>query len=185
MPFTPFHFGPGLAIKAIEPRRFWLTSFMAANVLIDCEVLYYLSQGERPLHRYLHTYIGGLAIGTLSGVLIYFVVENVIRMFRLQRGVTPPETCQRSMSDEEGGSAAVTKRQRRRLIESIAAGMLGGVSHILLDSFMHRDMHPYWPFAEGNSLVGIVNLNGLHIGLAATGFFGLIFWILLADRGDA
>lgn len=185
MPFTPFHFGPGLAIKAIEPRRFWLTSFMAANVLIDCEVAYYLSQGQRPLHRYLHTYIGGFAVGLLSGVLMYFVVERAMRWrsYLIGKSTDPPQPAVSTNSSKDA-STELTLR-RKRLLESIAAGVLGGVSHILLDSFMHRDMHPYWPFAEGNSLVGVVNLNGLHIGLAATGFFGLIFWILLADRGDA
>jgi len=51
MPFTPFHFGPGLLIKVCVPRWFWFTSFVLANVLIDCEVLYYMRVGEPPLRR--------------------------------------------------------------------------------------------------------------------------------------
>ena len=63
MPFTPFHFGPGLFVKAWGPRRFWLTSFVVANILIDVEVLYFLWRNDPPIHRYLHTYVGGIAMG--------------------------------------------------------------------------------------------------------------------------
>jgi len=55
MPFTPLHFGPGLLAKAVFPQFFWLASFLAANILIDIEVLVYLALDDPPLHRHLHT----------------------------------------------------------------------------------------------------------------------------------
>ena len=53
---------------------------MAANVLIDVEVLYYLSRDEPPLHRYLHTYIGGSLVGLLSGLLMWAVILIIVRL---------------------------------------------------------------------------------------------------------
>ena len=70
---------------------------------------------------------------------------------------------------------------RGPLIASLVSPVLGGVSHILLDSFMHRDMRPLWPFTNGNALLGVIDIGTLHIALAASGFFGLMFWLLLAD----
>ena len=70
---------------------------------------------------------------------------------------------------------------RRQLCESLIAGLTGGVSHILLDSLMHRDMHPFWPFVDGNALAGVISVGALHIGLGLTGFFGIIYWLLLRE----
>jgi membrane-bound metal-dependent hydrolase YbcI (DUF457 family) len=72
-------------------------------------------------------------------------------------------------------------RRSQFMCDSVAGGLLGGVSHILLDSFMHHDMHPMWPFAEGNALAGISSTGTLHGALALAGFFGLILWLLLRE----
>jgi len=61
---------------------------------------------------------------------------------------------------------------------SVISGLLGGITHIFLDSCMHRDMNPFWPFIQGNSLAGIIDVGALHIALAACGFFGLFLWMV-------
>nr|WP_299461374.1 DUF4184 family protein [uncultured Gimesia sp.] len=152
--------------KAFGSSYFWLTSYVAANVLIDLEVLYYLSRNEPPYHRYLHTYVGGIAMGVVAGLLMFGVVQMV-------RRVLPA-------SSSWGERLAKTPR-RRLLWQSLVAGLIGGVSHILLDSLMHEEMNPFWPLAEGNTLVGLISVPALHIALAAIGFFGLIFWLLLRE----
>lgn len=67
------------------------------------------------------------------------------------------------------------------LRQSLFAGVTGGVLRILLDSFMHEEMNPFWPFVDGNVLAGTISVAMLHIGLAVSGFFGLIFWLLLRE----
>lgn len=182
MPFTPFHFGPGLMVKAIERKRFWLSSFVAANVLVDCEVLYYLSRGDAPIHRYLHSYMGGFAGGLLAGASM-FAVAKVWNQHRPAWLPRMPRGNARSADDRSAKQSAdrPLKATRGPLIASLVSGVIGGVSHVLLDSFMHHDMRPFWPFADGNGLLGMLDLGTLHIALAASGFFGLIFWLLLAD----
>lgn len=185
MPFTPFHFGPGIMVKAFERRRFWLSSFMAANVLIDCEVLYYLRQGSVPIHRYLHTYIGGFAAGLLAGAVMFGIAKLATRvrdrMINKRRVIVDPATL---TNPDDAAPSRVTPvaRPGTPLAASLVSGVIGGVSHVLLDSLMHRDMHPFWPFADGNGLIGVVDISTLHIALAASGFFGLMFWLLLWDR---
>lgn len=76
----------------------------------------------------------------------------------------------------------LTSAPRPQLFQdSVVGGLVGGVSHILLDSCMHHDMHPLWPFARGNALAGIIGVGPLHIALAAGGFFGLILWLFLRE----
>ena len=39
MPFTPFHFGPGLLGKGLAPRSYSWSAFVAINVVIIAGVL--------------------------------------------------------------------------------------------------------------------------------------------------
>lgn len=70
---------------------------------------------------------------------------------------------------------------RRLLGQSLIAGVIGGISHVFLDSLMHAEMHPFWPFAEGNGLVGLISVPALHIALAAVGLLGLVLWLFLRE----
>jgi hypothetical protein len=164
IPFTPFHFGPAFLAKGCFPNRYWITPFVLANVLIDCEVLYCLRFSLSPIHRYCHTYIGGTVVGGLSAVLAYVGIRTLLKL--------APKTwfvnCRRT--------------PRRQLIaDSAISGLVGGISHVFLDSLMHRDMHPFWPFANGNALAGIVGVGTLHLSLAASGFFGVVLWLLMRE----
>lgn len=67
MPFTPFHFGPGLALHAVAPRQVNFLAFCATNALIDVEALYNLATGHHALHTFFHTYVGAtLAAGIVT-----------------------------------------------------------------------------------------------------------------------
>ena len=70
MPFTPFHFGPGLFGKGIVPRRFSWMAFIVSQVIIDCETLYYLLQRTYPIHRFFHTFVGATLVGLLTGLFL-------------------------------------------------------------------------------------------------------------------
>lgn len=167
IPFTPFHLGPGLLAKAIVPRCFWLTSFLVANVLIDVEVLLYLWRDDPPIHRYLHTYLGGTCMGVVAGVLM-------LAAFHFIRRVMPGHW--------RWAKHLALMPPSRLLAQSLAAGVFGGVLHVLLDSLMHGDMQPFWPIAEGNRLVGVVGVGTLHMACAATGFLGLATWLCRRER---
>src|SRR5690242_21493676 len=56
-----------------------------------------------------------------------------------------------------------------------AVGAFGGTcSHVLLDSGMHADLVPLAPFADGNSLLGVVSLATLHGACVVTGLLGAL-----------
>lgn len=142
---------------------------MLANVLVDIEVLYYLSRGNRRVHGFLHTYIGGFAMGLLAGFGMY------VGFWMMSRLIAVDSRWRRSLA---------ISRPRRDLFDSLFAGLIGGASHILLDSLMHRDMHPFWPIVEGNAVAGAVSTGALHVVLAATGFLGVALMALLFDRNS-
>lgn len=39
MPITPFHFGPGTAIKSVVPNYFSLRAFIILQLIIDLETI--------------------------------------------------------------------------------------------------------------------------------------------------
>src|SRR3954466_12367032 len=67
MPFTPFHFGVGAAVKAVVPRAFSFSAFCFAQVVTDTEVLVHMARGDNGLHTFFHTYVGAVAVGVCGG----------------------------------------------------------------------------------------------------------------------
>jgi hypothetical protein len=151
MPFTPFHFGPGLLLKAVTPRRFSFTAYAATQVVIDCETGYYLLRGEWPVHRVLHTLLVGGVVGAAAGTAIGVGAQ---RWFRAQD--RPP------------------LRGETELTPSVAGGLVGGLLHSLLDAIMHPAVRPLWPFSGGNPMQGMVGLGALHGGCVVTGIIGIL-----------
>ena len=140
MPFTPFHFGPGLLAKSVVPRWFSLSAFAASQVVIDIESLYWLMRDEWPVHRVLHTFLGGALVGLAVTV-----------------GVTVA-----------GGSFADRRLRERsglageaRFGPAVAGGLAGGLSHSVLDGIMHADIRPFRPLTLANPLLDRVDVVDL------------------------
>jgi membrane-bound metal-dependent hydrolase YbcI (DUF457 family) len=62
MPFTPFHLGPGIAIKAAAPRHVSLGMFAGAQVAMDLEPAIGMLSGAATLHGITHTLPGALVV---------------------------------------------------------------------------------------------------------------------------
>jgi hypothetical protein len=167
VPFTPFHFGPGLLLKAVAPGRVSFTAYAAAQVVIDVESGYYLLTQQSPVHRGLHTFaLGGLA-GALSGALAGWVGRRLLpRIARDPRPLVAAELSARG---------------------ALAGGLAGGLAHALLDGMMHFDMHPFAPFTQSNPLLGLLTLGGLHLLCLISGAVGLLLLVrpTLWRRRDA
>ncbi len=160
MPFTPLHFGPGLVIKAAAPGQFSLTAYMLANVVVDIEPLYHIIRGDYPLHGPFHT----LPLATLTGLLVGAGVSLLPKAFH------------------DGPAAEKLPdalRAEFRLPECIIGGVLGGMSHSLIDSIIYKDLQPFAPFSVQNPLHGLITPSALSYGLLLTGVVGLV---LLAIR---
>jgi hypothetical protein len=159
VPFTPFHMGPGCAVKAVLGRRFSLTVFGFAQVATDLEPLVRMMRGELHVHGWSHTYLCATLIGAASLLIGRPVCQWLLRFWPTGRGAP--------FLDWLRGSGHIT------WTAAATGAFIGTSSHILIDSIMHADMQPFAPFAEGNRLLWVVTPEGLHLLCAASGAIGL------------
>lgn len=154
MPFTPFHFGLGLAVKAAIPRSFHLGVFVGLQVVTDLESLYNLVYDRHPVHRFLHMFAGASLLGIAGSVV---AIAGWLGWWRVSgRGPGRPNSS-------------------KRLFASLfATALFATESHVLLDGIMHRDARPFWPVTEANPLLRCVGFDALHGGLVTLGIVGLV-----------
>jgi hypothetical protein len=164
VPFTPFHFGPGLLGKGLAARWYSWTAFVASNVIIDCESLYYLARHEYPVHRQLHTFLGALLIGIATAGLLLGVRRVVPRSSAWLQA--RPSTVR-----AEGSSLGI-----------VVGAMVGALSHPVLDGLIHPDIEPLQPWSSANPLRGLVGLEALHSGCLVAGLIGVVLLVIWCAR---
>jgi len=161
MPFTPFHFGPGLALKGVAAPVFSWSAFAAAQVLIDCETLYYfLVKQEDPWHRFFHSFLGATAAGLVAAILFLVIVRASAVGF-------PPIVALRLLTTS-------TLRGEISPFAVLLGGLAGGISHPFLDGIMHPDVRPFMPWSDHNPFFGLIGLVELHLACTAAALFGAV-----------
>jgi len=170
MPFTPFHIGPGLAVKAISGRHFSLMVFGFSQVAIDVEPLVRIIRGDAVLHGFTHTYLGSTLIAIVS-----VVIGRPICQLLLNYWTHDPR------------SPFLRWLRGPKLISwpaAITGAFLGTYSHVFLDSIMHSDMRPLAPLSDANGLLHIISVDGLLLLCVLSGIIGalLLFTLFLVRR---
>jgi membrane-bound metal-dependent hydrolase YbcI (DUF457 family) len=160
MPFTPFHFGPGLAIKSAVPRAFSWTTFIAAQILIDFETVYYWLHHRYPRHHFFHSFAGATLAG-LTAACCYLIVIRVMSV-SFPSLTTFLFELPLDMESEFSTSAVLW------------GGLIGGMSHPLLDAIVHPDVHPFLPFSNHNPLFGLLAPGRMEILCMVAGALGLV-----------
>lgn len=148
MPFTPYHFGPGLLLKGAAPRRVSLAAFAATQVAVDLEPLYFMVRGEFPVHRVLHTVWGGGAVGLAVGFALWAIARS-------RAGDLPP---------------AVRAEVERS--PAVLGGLIGGASHAVFDGLMHRDVRALRPWMEAQWVLEPGGIAALHVACVIAGALG-------------
>lgn len=166
MPITPFHFGPGLLVKGLAGRRFSWTTFAAAQVLIDCEVLYHIVRHEYPVHRGMHTLIGATSAGLAAAGVALALRRLAPDFIRRAQALAP------------------VLRSETSTVGIVAGGIVGGASHPFLDALMHADVRLFAPWSAANPLLGSVAMRGLHLACLAAGVVGAVLVWLRAEPAD-
>jgi membrane-bound metal-dependent hydrolase YbcI (DUF457 family) len=151
LPYTPYHFGPGLLLKSVAPRHVSVIGYAAANVAIDVESLYHVLRREWPIHRWAHTFLGAGAIGVVTGIVLVVAFRRLASHPRLQ---------------------APALREDLARGPVLIGAFLGAITHPLLDGLMHRDQRPFLPFSAANPLLGAVSIGALIWFCVATGVLG-------------
>lgn len=148
MPFTPFHLGPALFFGLLLFPLLDLPTFIVASVIVDIEPFLVLFFNlDYPLHGFLHSFIGGSIIAILLAVIMFLIkkyTKGIMKLFKLQQ-------------DSTFGGVLITS-------------LLGVYLHIILDSFLYRDIKPFYPL-DINPLYS----NSMFIGFEIYGFSVLLF----------
>ena len=169
MPITPFHFGPGILIKSAAQRKISWAMFALANVAIDLEpIVYFLLTGD-PAHRHLHTYLGAGFLAVACALIGRLLCEKLLVFWnsRLDQAQTLWLAVETSIP----------------LRMALISALLGTWSHVFLDSVMHTDIQPAWPFSEVNPLRWVWPMEFLNLWCLLLGLWG--FLRLLTARWDA
>jgi hypothetical protein len=158
MPFTPFHFGPGLFFGIPLRKYIHVPTFIFANVLLDIEPLIVLITGINcPLHGYLHTFAAAIGVGALFGLGV-FVIERSMRPIYVKLLLDPDIKFSK--------------------LQFVTAGVLATLLHVLLDSPLYSDIKPFFPLSA-NPLYGAAYSIEIYLLSIWMGIFGIAFYIVL------
>jgi membrane-bound metal-dependent hydrolase YbcI (DUF457 family) len=161
LPFTPFHMGPGILVKALLQSSFSLMVFAWSQIVMDIQPLLVLISGQGHLHGFSHTYLGALLFAIFSASTGKYVAEFGLRLVGISKQSQPIS-----------------------ILWSVAllSAILGCFSHVMLDSLMHSDLQPFYPFDKNNPFLGWVSVHVLHkfclySGLIGAAIFYLVQWL--------
>lgn len=160
MPFTPFHFGPGAAIKAVIPARFSFTLFCYAQVVTDLEPAYHMLRGQYPVHRFFHTYLGAAVVAAFCALTGRPLCEYLLRLWR-SPSLSPLNTLFTGPAKIQWAVAFLT-------------AFVGTFSHVFLDSVMHPDITPMKPFTMANPMLHLISVGLLHVLCLVLGAVGAL-----------
>ncbi len=152
--------GPALAAKAVAPRYFSFLVFGITQVAIDSEAAFYLLTDDPPYHRILHTYLGATVVALLAVVIGRPLLGYVLGLWnRLVR------------ADRE---SLLWIEPRVPLVAAASGALIGGYSHVLLDSFLYSDMHPVWPLSDSNAMLNMLSTLEVYGLCLALGLLGSV-----------
>ena len=167
MPFTLFHLGPAFAFGLLLRKWLHLPTFLVASVAVDVEPLLVLVlKLDYPLHGYLHTFLAAIPYGVAIGYIMIYLKKMFNPLYK-----------------------ALLLEEDRPIGKKpfLLAGLIGSASHILLDSPLYEDIHPFYPL-EANPLYNpslTLPIYSLCIWTLLIGvLLYLLLWILKAVRRD-
>lgn len=151
MPFTPIHMGPGILIKSILQGSFSLMVFGWTQIVMDIQPLIVLISGEGHLHGFTHTYIGAIFIAIFAALSGKYLSEFGLKILKIPENNKPIA-----------------------IIWWVAflSAFIGSFSHVLLDSIMHSDVEPLFPFTLDNQFLEMISASMLHKVCLYSGLVG-------------
>jgi len=156
LPFTPYHFGPGLLIALLFLSFIDFPTFLIASVIVDIEPFLVLTFNlNYPLHGFLHSFLGGTIIALILAVIMTKIREYftpIMSFFKIEQKIS--------------------------FKKILFASLLGIYIHILLDSPIYTDIRPFFPL-DFNPFYRTTSLSGLLQTICVWCFLaGIIVYII-------
>ena len=158
MPFTPFHMGPGILIKALLQGSFSLMVFGWSQIIMDIQPLFVIITGEGHLHGFSHTYIGATLLAIFSALSGKYLSEIGLKTLGISKEPDPVYIS---------------------WWVSFGSAFIGTYTHVVLDSIMHSDVEPFYPLSQTNNLLELVTVGQLHLFCLFSALIGAILYFLI------
>ena len=140
--------GPGIVVKAVMRNRFSLVVFGGSHIAIDIQPLAVMLGHKVELHGFSHSMLGAMLIALFCGFAGKPIGELFLKIIR------EPKYCPISWR------------------VSFISAFIGTYSHIFIDSIMHSDVMPLFPFSTASPLHGIISIDTLHVWCVASAVVG-------------
>ncbi|MFH6955298.1 metal-dependent hydrolase [Pseudoalteromonas sp. XMcav1-K] len=147
--------GPGVLIKSLLRGSFSLMVFGWTQIVMDIQPLIVLITGEGHLHGFTHTYLGAILIALFAALSGKYLSELGLKILRIT---------------ENDASISITWGV------VLLSAFIGSFSHVLLDSIMHADVEPFFPFTLNNQFLGIISVSVLHKVCLYSGLVGAVIY---------
>lgn len=156
MPFTPYHFGPNGFAGLLLSRWINLPAFIIVNIVIDLEPLVVILNNIRkyPEHGFFHSFAGAAVAGLLFS-LVYSAVKKPVNNFMSFMGL----------------------RQDATLLSIVPGCVLGGWAHVFLDSFLYRDIMPFFP-SYVNPMYGKITPGAMRLWCVIAGGAAVVVYFV-------
>lgn len=152
--------GPGLLLKSVLQGSFSLMVFGWTQIVMDIQPLIVLITQEGHLHGFSHTYVGATLIALFSALTGKYLAQIGLWLLRIE---------------------PVIKNNIAWWVAFLSA-FIGSFSHVLLDSIMHDDVQPYFPFTLNNDWHGLISVSALHKLCLYSGLLGAAIYYVVQWR---
>lgn len=146
MPFPVYHFGPSGFVGLLLRRWLDPAVIMAANIIVDFEVLF--APGIFPhRHWHFHSWLIGTAVGAVLGASLY-LIKPVRRLIVWSMDL-------------------LRIPYKPSLLKMTISGAFGVCLHVLIDGLYHYDVQPLFPHKQNplwRWLIGITHSNNISQG---------------------
>ena len=155
MPFTPFHLGPSSFLGLIFFKVFDFFTLMVSSVIVDLEpFLILIFNLGYPFHRFFHTFFGGSLVAVLTSLFIYIFrdeIKKITIIFKLN--------------------------QNSSFKKILGTSFFGVYFHIILDSFINKDINPFYPL-KLNPFLGIFSPGQIYLFCGFSFLVGVLFYLI-------
>ena len=155
MPFTPFHWGPSSWIGLLLFKIFDFPTMLVASVIVDIEPFcVFVFNAPWKLHGFLHSFLGGSIVAILTAIILYLLrkpIKKIMSVFKLA--------------------------QDSSFKKILWTSFFGVYSHLLLDSFLYREMNPFYPL-KGNPFLGLFTSQQVYLFCGLSFLVGISFYLI-------
>ena len=160
--------GAALIVKPVLARRFSVITFGIAQVVMDIEPGIRMALDSGVLHGSTHTVLGALILAAIVMLIAPSICNSLLAKWNKE----------------------VVYYKKAWLVYPcpvsktaiIMGAFFGTLSHVVLDSLMHHDIHPLSPFSQANPFMGLITHDGVYQACTIAGVLGVAGW--LHNKGE-